>query len=404
MLSLYTILWYTVLPVIRLLSFTNSKWKSFFTSRDSFMFKKPSTNKQIIIIHCASVGEYEQTKIIAQGLISNGYYVVMSFFSHSAYDLLPEENNYYHQKVYAPFDIPKEVRNFLEWLSPSLVIFVKYEFWYNWINILDQKQIPFLYVSVNLKNKDKYFRFPLWSLFKFTRKASHLFVQNQATKEKLMSHDYMEWQLSVIGDNRVESILSDKKKEITFTFLETEKRFVFIYGSIYEEEIEMINQNISSFPDALHLIFPHELDEKNIDIITTQLNGEIEYYEEHKSFHSNIIIFPLPGLLKHCYRYGSMAYIGGGFGRSIHNIVEALAHKCPVTIGPNHVGFEEIDELSSSTYIEIIENKEKFVPTVRKLVDRIAEEEMDHKQVNDYFRRYADSSKRVMDFVEKLLK
>jgi len=405
MLHLYTILWYAVLPVIRLLSHFNPKWKAFFSSRNNFSLQHNSTTKKSIILHCASLGEYEQTKIIARGLISKNYYVIISFFSHSAFDILPDNNTFYHQKVYAPLDKPSEIYKFLDHLGPALVIFVKYEFWYNWLHILGKRSIPFIFISVNLKNKEKYFKFPLRSLFVYTQKAAHFFVQNQETKDLLIHNNYQSGKISVIGDNRVESIISDKEKKISFFFLGHEQRKIFVYGSIYTEEMEMIKNNIDSFPTDLHLLFPHELNEANLKTIQNQIDKPYTLYNpSSREYADNIILFDQPGNLKHIYRYGTIAYIGGGFSHSIHNVLEALVHKCPVIIGPRHMGFEEIDELSHSDFIEIIDKKENFPSSVNLLLSRIKEKEMNQESLNDYISKYANSSLAVMNYIEKLLR
>lgn len=303
-----------------------------------------------IWIHCASLGEFEQGRPVIETLKKerDNIKIILTFFSPSGYEV---RKNYREADIvcYLPADTPGNAKRFISLVNPSFVIFVKYEFWNNYITEISRKKIP-LYLISGIFKKDQHFfswygRFFRQMLSGFT----WLFVQDQYSSELLDTIGLKN--VTVAGDTRFDRVaeISKDSKDIPVlgNFRGNEK--LFIAGSSWRQDEEIIAKYINRYPDKMKWVFvPHEIDSANIDRLERLFNVKcvrFSVYEKDTS-DARVMIIDNIGILSSAYRYAYIAGVGGGFGKGIHNILEPACWGVPVLFGPNYKKFREAVELT----------------------------------------------------------
>ena len=264
-------------------------------------------------IHASSLGEFEQGRPLIEALKRNNPQrrILLTFFSPSGYEV---RKNYSEVDYvcYLPFDQPGNARRFIELVKPTEAIFVKYEFWSNYLHELKRKNIPTYIISAIFRPSQLFFR-PYGSFFRDMLKCfTHLFVQDEASRTLLAGIGIDN--VTVAGDTRFDRVMTIRNQAKEYPLIEAfcDNRFIWVAGSSWPEDEALIIQYFNKRPHQKLIIAPHEIDEKHLQQIESRL-----------------------------YRYGSMAYIGGGFGAGIHNILEAAVYGIPVVFGPNFKKFRE---------------------------------------------------------------
>lgn len=369
--------------LINVASLFNSKAKAWKLGRKSQLVGIKNKLQQwkgypIIIIHAASYGEYEMSKPIIKNLISEiqDVKIIVSFFSPSGYEHvnLQESNQY---KIYLPLDIMSMQNQLIDIINPKAVIFIKYEYWYNLLRVLIKRKIPYYYSSMNL-NPDAYqFSILGKSFIKLIAQSRLILALNEASKTTLKAHNIHN--VKVMGDTRVDKALENKNMEISeLRFLN--KNPVIIIGSLTPEDIDMITDYINKNDQFNYIIAPHDVDDYSIVAITKYLQRPFVKYTDSKP--SNILILNTLGDLKKIYRYGHIAYIGGGFSRGPHNLIEPLVYGLKVCCGPNIKKFPMAQYLSEESLIQIIHSKKEFD---KSITDLLHLNDTIHKQRCDTF-------------------
>lgn len=310
-------------------------------------FKEQNLNQsgRRIWMHVASLGEFEQGRVLLEMIRKKHpeHQLVLSFFSPSGFDKL---KNYPLADCvcYFPSDNYKEVKDFIEIINPSLVMFVKYDFWFNCLDILANKKIPFCFVSMILrKNHYLLYRINKSLLYKL-KPAQQLFLQNEESYKLLKDQSFSN--IQKVGDtrwDRVEQIAHENKTipNIEY-FCNSEK--IWIAGSIWLEDLDCLENGIRKSIEAgwKIILVPHKIDAESILQIENRFKGQsLRYSNLHGNIEVPILIMDQIGFLAALYRYAQFAYIGGGFGKGIHNILEALIYKIPLCFGPNYKKFPE---------------------------------------------------------------
>jgi len=391
MLFLYDLLSYLIQPILAIAGLFSKRLHFFLKARAVKNDILPKGESKRILMHCASLGEYEQGKTIIEKCHHLGYEILVSFFSPSGYEhQIKSPDSFVKQYLYLPIDTPRNQKAFLESVQPDLVIFVKNEFWFSLLEQLHKSQIPHIFISMFLTGKKRYFQWPYVQLFKGLKNARHLFVQDENTKKKLETL-FKKDNISIAGDNRIESILNVvpiKPNELGLN-LGSNKRI--IYGSVYRDDVDAIKTSIESLPDYKHIVIPHHLDLSTLSHFKSLILTDMD--------RKNIIIVEKMGFLKHLYKGASIAYIGGGFQKGIHNTLEALVHYVPVVIGPNHKGFKEIEALSSSGFIIKIQSQTELAAKLKTTLDG----QLDSTILKKYIESNAQNSARIVDYIQKIL-
>lgn len=308
--------------------------------------------KDYVWFHASSLGEFEQGRPLIEKFRATHpeYRVVLTFFSPSGYR---SARNYQQADVvcYLPFDTPANVRRFLDIVNPKMVFFVKYEFWLNYLSALKKRDIPTYIVSSIFRKEQVFFRW--WG--GFYRKAlhcfTHLFVQNESSKELLASIGVKN--VTVVGDTRFDRVAKIAEQAhllpLVASFVEDGKK-IFIAGSSWGPDEDVYIPYFNRTSGWKLIIASHEVNEERIKQIEEQVRGLCVRYtqatiEEVRS--AKCLIIDCFGLLSSIYRYGTVAYVGGGFGVGIHNVLEAAVYGIPVFFGPNNYKFQEAQQLKA---------------------------------------------------------
>lgn len=329
-----------------------------------------------IWIHCASLGEFEQGRPIIE-LIKEKYptqQVVLSFYSPSGYSVR-KDYPLVDLVCYMPLDTPTRARHFTELLKPRLAIMVKYDFWFNHLRALSDHGTPFIYVSLHLRPGHFLLKSGFRRLFEVLAQAKHLFTQDSTSQ--ILLEDRHVSDVSTVGDTRIDRVLSLNKGEKTFSFLDDliEGRKVFIFGSVWPADMV----HIAPFLNAHHqnnkylfILASHEVDKKSLERVDGYLISSAHRFSELPSkikLESNVISVDTMGDLAHLYHYGDIAYVGGGFGRGLHSILEPAAAGLPIIFGPNYKKFREAVDLVEMGAAYSIESARRLTETIELLQD-----------------------------------
>lgn len=318
----------------------------------STLKEKVKPGNEYVWFHASSLGEFEQGRPMIEKLRAERpeYRVVLTFFSPSGYK---PAKNYQQADIvcYLPFDTRKNVKRFLDILNPKMAFFIKYEFWMNFLAGLKKRGVPTYSVS-SIFRKDQAF-FKSWggryrmSLHSFT----HLFVQNELSKQLLYSINVKN--VTVVGDtrfDRVAKILEQARQLPLIDAFVEDGRKVFVVGSSWGQDESIYMSYFNAHKDWKLIIASHEVNEERVSCIEKQYSGKCARYsaatiEEVRG--ADCLIVDCYGLLSSIYRYGDVAYVGGGFGVGIHNVLEAAVYGIPVLFGPNNRKFQEAQQLKA---------------------------------------------------------
>ena len=335
--------------------------------RDLFsrMREKIDPRERIIWLHVASLGEFEQGRPLIEALRESHpeYKILLTFFSPSGYEI---RKNYAGADYifYLPIDTRKQVRQFLDIAHPELVIFVKYEFWLNFLTELRRRRIRTFVVSAIFRRNSVFFRFygGLWR--KALKTFEVLFVQNEESKSLLAELGYPN--TVVAGDTRFDRVAKIAREAKQVPMIERFKgdKSLFIAGSTWGPDEELLLPLMNDNPELKFVIAPHEMDEGRIERLMRETRGGAVRYtqcNDTTSFEGKqLLILDTVGLLASAYGYASWGYIGGGFGVGIHNTLEAATFGLPIAFGPKYEKFKEARDLvaigaarSITTYEEL---------------------------------------------------
>ena len=338
----------------RLISPFNSKAKLWTDGRkgwDALLREKIDPDNKNIWIHCASLGEFEQGRPLIEAIkkARPEFKIVLTFFSPSGYEVRKNYSVADHV-CYLPADTPGNARKFISLVNPAAVIFVKYEFWDNYTSAIKKNGIPLYLISGIFRVNHHFFRWYGGFFRKILFRFSHIFVQDKQSMD-LLKRTGIE-NVSVAGDTRFDRVvmIADSAKDIPQIEQFKGEERMFLAGSSWRQDEEIIARYINLYPQKMKWVFaPHEIDKPNIDRLEKLFSSEVARFSgfTDRSADARILIIDNIGMLSSAYRYASIAEIGGGFGKGIHNVLEAACWGIPVLFGPNHKKFREAVELLS---------------------------------------------------------
>jgi 3-deoxy-D-manno-octulosonic-acid transferase len=342
-------------------------------------------------IHCASLGEFEQGRPVIEAIKKEipALKIVLTFFSPSGYEI---RKNYKDADCicYLPVDTTGNAVKFIGMINPEFVIFVKYEFWNNYISELYNKNIP-IYLICGIFRPDQHFFKWYGSFFRaMLRKFERIFVQDQRSFD-LLSGIRLE-KISLAGDTRFDRVvqITDSARDIPQIDKFRGEEKMFLAGSSWKQDEEIIAQYINRFPDKMKWVFaPHEIDKPNIERLERLIKVKHVRFSEFNDEASDarVLIIDNIGMLSSAYRYAYIAAIGGGFGKGIHNILEPACWGVPVMFGPRYKKFKEAVDLIN----------EKGAMTFNSF--RFFSEIVDRWLADEVF--YLKSAKTAVDYITK---
>ena len=311
--------------------------------------------KGAIWIHAASVGEFEQARPLIERLRREqpSRRIVLTFFSPSGYEMRKQYDKV-DAVAYLPFATRRNARRFIEMLQPAMAIFVKYEFWPPYLKELKRRGIATYSISAIFRPTQRFFHWYGKASLGLLHCFTHIFVQDEASRALLEAHGVKD--CSVAGDtrfDRVEQIMeaAPKNDDPRLTpirqFIEGCER-VIVAGSTWPKDEKLLMRYIEEHEDTKLLLVPHEIGWKRQHYIFNLFQGRLVRYSRARQksmMHMRVMVIDTMGLLSSVYRFGQVAYVGGGFGVGIHNTIEAAVYGVPVVFGPNYHHFREAQGL-----------------------------------------------------------
>lgn len=363
--------------LVRLFSLFNEKAKHFVNGRKNWKSKlqqQADKNARYLWFHCASLGEFEQGRPVIEAIKKQfpEYKIALTFFSPSGYEI---RKNYELADVvaYLPLDTKKYATAFLEILQPEKAFFVKYEFWFHYINELQKREIPLFAISAIFRENQQFFKNTPWGKWyrKMLFQFEHLFVQNEKSAALLKNIGLTKFTVS--GDTRFDRVyeiaLGSKKIPIVEKFRGNSP--LIVAGSTWKPDEDLLAAFINQRRGVKFIIAPHEVSSANINRIRQLLKKQAILFssaENSEVAEFDVLIIDSIGILSSVYRYGNVAYIGGGFGVGIHNILEAATFGLPVVFGPNYKKFKEAVDLVSQGGAFPIQNQGELLQTFDRLL------------------------------------
>jgi 3-deoxy-D-manno-octulosonic-acid transferase len=369
MIIIYNVIIRLLAGLFRIASLFNSKANQFVTGRVGQLKRIKETMKsnrhKLVWIHCASLGEFEQGRPVIEAFKKQmpAVKILLTFFSPSGYEL---RKNYKEADwvFYLPWDTARNARTFVESTQPSLAIFVKYEYWHHYTSELYIRSIPIISVSSIFRSDQLFFKSYAGFYRNILTKFSHFFTQNYKSLDLLKSINITT--ASVAGDTRfdrvIEIVRQAEEVSVAKAFKGNDK--LLVIGSAWEEDMEILAHFINERGNTLKFIIaPHEISESNL--IETERMLRCRSIRFSKASESNVadynvLIIDNIGMLARLYRYGEFAFVGGGFGKGLHNILEAACYGIPIFFGNrNYQKFQEaIDLINRGGAFEVSDYKE----------------------------------------------
>ena len=300
-------------------------------------------------IHASSLGEFEQGRPLIEAIrkARPDTPILLTFFSPSGYEV---RKNYEGADLvcYLPFDLPGNVKRFLDITRPTQAIFIKYEFWANYLNELKRREIPTYIISAIFRPKQVFFRFYGGYFRRILRNFTHLYIQNEQSRQLLAGIGITN--VSVVGDTRFDRVSDIRRSAKNLPLVETfaQGKKILVAGSSWPKDEEFLIAYFNRHDDIKPILAPHEIHESHLAFIESRLQRPALRYTRatpERVASCDCLIIDCFGLLSSIYRYGTLAYVGGGFGAGIHNIAKAAVYDLPVIFGPNHQRFKEAHEL-----------------------------------------------------------
>ncbi len=306
-------------------------------------------DEKYIWFHAASLGEFEQGRPLIERIRRQypQYKILLTFFSPSGYEV---RKNYQGADVicYLPFDTPTNVHRFMKLAHPCMAFFIKYEFWQNYLKALQHRHIPVYSVSSIFRKEQVFFRWYGGRYYKVLTRFTHLFVQNEVSRQLLATLNIHN--VTVVGDTRFDRVVEIMQQAKQLPLVEAFKQdhLVFVAGSSWPPDEEIFIDYFNRHPELKLIIAPHVIGENHLTEIIGRLKRPYVRYTqatEENVKQADCLIIDCFGLLSSIYRYGEIAYVGGGFGVGIHNVLEAAVFGIPVMFGPNNKRFQEAQQL-----------------------------------------------------------
>ena len=418
---LYNIIMYVYQTGIAIYSHFNEKVKKMWTGeRAAFgvLQKQVEPNAEYIWFHAASLGEFEQGRPLIERIKKEypHYKILLTFFSPSGYEV---RKNYEQADIvtYLPIDTVANARKFLRAVRPVMAFFIKYEFWYNYLHILRHRNVPVYSVSSIFRPNQIFFR-PYGRQYAAVLKCfSHFFVQNDLSKKLLAKIGIND--VTVVGDTRFDRVLQIKESSrclpLVDKFIGNKEvksaaghskalRQVFVAGSSWLPDEEIFIKYFDKHSEWKLIIAPHVIANSHLQQILQLLKGKkVVFYTkatEENVADADVLIIDCFGLLSSIYHYCDVAYVGGGFGVGIHNVLEAAVWSVPVMFGPNNKRFAEAQGLLASEGGFEVDNYEMFAQVMEKFSSDKAFLQHCGNAAGDFVKRLSGATDKVFSSIK----
>ena len=404
---MYNLALYLYQAAVAIYSLFNDKVRRMWHGeRDAFRILREKVDPQAryVWFHAASLGEFEQGRPIMEQLRRDHpeYKILLTFFSPSGYEV---RKDYKGADIicYLPLDTPTNARRFLRTICPVKALFIKYEFWYNYLHILRHRGVEAYSVSSIFRPDQIFFKWYGKQYSHVLKCFTHFYVQNEISKQLLAKIGITA--VDIVGDTRFDRVLQikDKSKQLPVVEAFTKGCRVFVAGSSWQPDEEIFIKYFNQHPEWKVIIAPHVIAKSHLLEIESKLEGKsIRYTEanEENVVDARWLIIDCFGLLSSIYHYGETAYVGGGFGVGIHNVLEAAVWNIPVIFGPNNKNFQEAQELKASGGGIEITGYEDFEKTMDSLIADSDHHDTAGKAAGEYVTSKAGATKRILELLK----
>ena len=367
-----------------------------------------------IWIHATSLGEFEQVKPLIEKIKADNafsdYKIVVTFFSPSGYDY---SKNYELAdfKFYLPIDTKINAADFIELINPSIAIFVKYDFWFNYLKLLQKKQIPHLFFGCNFRENQIYFK-PVnkWQV-EILQKINRLFTLNNKSFDVLKNNNFSN--MEVCGDTRFDKVIQNASRCQPIALIEKFKqnKILLILGSSWEKEEDILADYLEKnkeWNEQLKIIIaPHNIYGNHISEIMGKLPAKsLKFSEanENNIEDFDILIIDNIGMLSNLYQYGNISFIGGGFTNRLHNILEAATFENALIYGDNHVKFPEGKQLIEAKGAFAIKDANDFSKCINTFLENRKLLESTQQHAKAFIENNKGATEIVFKGINELLK
>lgn len=305
-----------------------------------------ASDKPVVWIHASSLGEFEQGRPVIEAIHEHypQYRVLLTFFSPSGYEIR-KDFAAADWVFYLPADTPRNVRRFLDIVRPEMAIFVKYDYWLNYLSELRRRKIR-SYIFSSLFRRNSIFFKPYGGMFRRALETFEtIFVQNDESKQLLSKIGFEN--VIVAGDTRFDRAAALPAQASRYPLIEHFKGEgrLFIVGSSWRPDEDLLVPFVNAHPDVKFVIAPHEMEQPRIERLETECTGGVVRYSRCRTESdvegARVLIIDVIGILNQLYQYADWVYIGGGFGVCIHNTQEPATYGVPIAFGPKYHKFKE---------------------------------------------------------------
>lgn len=379
----------------------NKKAKQWVEGRKAL--PSPDFDGRWIWFHAASLGEFEQGRPLMEAIKQQHpeYHIALSFFSPSGYEIR-KDYPYADEVVYLPTDTPKHAKQWIARHHFVAAFFIKYEFWFNYMQALKQNGIPLFYTSLILKPQQYFFKWYGGWFRKQLRSVTHFYVQDETTSNLLHSIGFDN--ITICGDTRFDRVAAIAKTVKPFPEIE---RFIngrkcIIAGSSWQPDEQLLSAFIKKMPeDYCFIMAPHDISDTHITQIKAQVENYQLFTELDNSKPAKVLILNTIGILSQLYQYARFVYIGGGFGVNIHNIQEPVTFGCPVVFGPKYKSFKEAVDLVALGGAFSITDGIQLDSIFTRLMNDNSFYDTASKACSDYLKTQVGATETIMKIFEK---
>ncbi|GHA72049.1 3-deoxy-D-manno-octulosonic acid transferase [Pontibacter akesuensis] len=366
-------------------------------------------NKEPLVwFHCASLGEFEQGRPVMEAFreASPKYKILLTFFSPSGYEV---RKNYpgANYIFYLPLDSASNARQFLDIVQPKLAVFVKYEFWHYYLLELQQRQIPILSISAIFRQEQVFFK-PYGAFYRnILQRFTHIYTQNKSSLELLQRINISH--ASIAGDTRFDRVLQTAASVKTIPKVEAfaAGQLVFMVGSSWPVDIDVLLPLIQKYSASIKFIIaPHEVNAASINTVMKTVGaGAIRFSEasEASVARYGVLVIDNIGMLSSLYSYGTYAYIGGAFGKGLHNTLEAAVFGLPLFFGPSYGKFQEAKDLVELGCAFPVNSSEELLKAFEEVHETPGLRQSITIKEKTYVQEQAGATTRIMADITRLL-
>lgn len=330
-------------------------------------------NKKVFLFHVSSLGEFEQGRPVIDKIRESyrDVQIIISFFSPSGYEVC-KNIDIADAVVYLPSDNISDVREFLSVSNPDAVFFIKYDIWPVLLKELKLRNTPVFLVSAIFRESQLFFKFYGKWYLRLLDCFTKIFVQDENSKKLLNDRGFSN--VIVSGDtrfDRVRKIALNPKKVEEIENMKSDDSLLFVVGSSWQEDEDIYMEYLNTHTNIKLVIAPHQIDDQHITYIKDKCSRKlllISQFDENNHTDYDCLVIDKFGLLSSIYQYSDIVYIGGGFGKGIHNTVEAAVYGKPIIFGPNNHKFREAQDLKNISAALEIHNKDEFNKVMDELV------------------------------------